>query len=519
VSRSFLHHGQHAPSASSCGKVHFPPSLARARPTMGRSRDSISISKRSFYNLNHSVERFPTKVRSTESMPKFVVTFLISVARHFLWCDCADHVVPNSSLSMQYTYRMTQENLQVLVRDRTHTEEERGQGVLREREGIERQGCRRRRTWTTPMTRTTVGAACRGAPTTGCERRQSAAPGRHHRLMRMMGAVMATLMCVPGSGSSGGGLFVDAFAVAMPVAMRMSFPCGHYYHRTSRRPQHHGRYVRGSRRVLDKGSTASPRRPLVLFGGPCPADRFSSSASSTFSSSSSSGETPPAEEPAAGAGDRNRMRRRAVMERAASWAALAGGAAGTLVVPHAGAAESPSKVDEEDAGRQLRFDDMDDDEWKRRLSEVQYYILREGGTEPRYSSGLVDETRRGTYRCAGCGSDVFESASKFESGTGWPSFAYSTANVEVINAVLPPAVASALGAGNEIKCRTCRGHLGEVFYDGKSFPDTPAERTGLRYCTDGAALVFYPLETSTHSSSASFVRGDKPSDYAATRLD
>jgi peptide-methionine (R)-S-oxide reductase len=211
------------------------------------------------------------------------------------------------------------------------------------------------------------------------------------------------------------------------------------------------------------------------------------------------------------------------MERAvSSWAALAGGAAGTLVLPHAGAAEAYAKVDDEDAGRQLRFDDMDDDEWKRRLSEVQYYILREGGTEPRYSSVLVDETRRGTYRCAGCNSNVFESASKFESGTGWPSFAYSTSKVEVINAVLPPVLASALGAGSEIKCRTCGGHLGEVFYDGKSFPDTPAARTGLRHCVDGAALVFYPQESTTDGSTVRplpSVRGDKPSDYAATRLD
>jgi peptide-methionine (R)-S-oxide reductase len=337
-------------------------------------------------------------------------------------------------------------------------------------------------------------------------------------MMMMMAAVMATLMCVPGSAFSVDGLFVDAFA----VAMRISFPCGHYYHhRTSRRPQHHGRCVLGGRRVRDEGSrTASPRRSLVLFGGPCPADRFSTSASSTFSASSSEEETPPAEEPAAGAGDGNRMRRRAVMERAASsWAVLAGGAAGTLVVPHAGAADAYAMVEKKDAGQQQRFDDMDDDEWKRRLSEVQYYILREGGTEPRYSSVLVDETRRGTYKCAGCNSNVFESASKFESGTGWPSFAYSTTNVEVINAVLPPLVASALGAGNEIKCRTCGGHLGEVFYDGKSFPDTPAERTGLRYCIDGAALVFYPDEATSVGSSVSFVRGDTPSDYAATRLD
>jgi peptide-methionine (R)-S-oxide reductase len=206
---------------------------------------------------------------------------------------------------------------------------------------------------------------------------------------------------------------------------------------------------------------------------------------------------------------------------------VARSAALLLAVPLAAWADD----DDDDANADQPFDRMDDDdddddddEWKRRLSDVQYYVLRKGGTEPRYYSVLVDEARPGTYRCAGCGSNLFASESKFESGTGWPSFAASTPNVEILHSVVPPVVASVLGAGSEIKCRTCRGHVGEVFYDGASYPGTPAALSGRRYCVDGAALVFYPdgaAATTSEPSPLSLVpvRGDQPSDYAATSLD
>ncbi len=120
-------------------------------------------------------------------------------------------------------------------------------------------------------------------------------------------------------------------------------------------------------------------------------------------------------------------------------------------------------------------------EWRRQLGPARYNILREGGTEPPYSSPLLKEHRRGTFVCAGCALPLYSSATKFESGTGWPSFWQP----------LPRAVAesrdSTLGiVRREIHCRRCGGHLGHVFDDGP-------KPTGLRYCMDGLALAFRPV--------------------------
>jgi peptide-methionine (R)-S-oxide reductase len=119
-----------------------------------------------------------------------------------------------------------------------------------------------------------------------------------------------------------------------------------------------------------------------------------------------------------------------------------------------------------------------DAEWKRQLSADQYYVLRTEGTERPYSSPLDKEKRAGTFICAGCQLPLFSSKTKFDSGTGWPSF----------YAPLPKAVGTStdrlLGyARTEVHCRRCGGHLGHVFEDGP-------KPTGLRYCMNGDAMLF-----------------------------
>ena len=125
-----------------------------------------------------------------------------------------------------------------------------------------------------------------------------------------------------------------------------------------------------------------------------------------------------------------------------------------------------------------------DEEWKRLLSPAAYKVLRHEATERPYSSPLNKEHRKGIFACAGCELPLFSSETKFESGTGWPSF-YKP---------LPDAVGtstdrSLLVARTEVHCRRCGGHLGHVFDDGP-------KPTGLRYCIDGFGLVFKPSASS-----------------------
>jgi peptide-methionine (R)-S-oxide reductase len=121
-----------------------------------------------------------------------------------------------------------------------------------------------------------------------------------------------------------------------------------------------------------------------------------------------------------------------------------------------------------------------DQEWRGALSPEQYRVLREHGTERPGSSPLNSEHRPGIFRCAGCGTELFRTAEKFESGSGWPSF---FAPIE--GAVATHADDSLMMRRTEVHCARCGGHLGHVFEDGP-------KPTGLRYCMNGAALGFKP---------------------------
>jgi peptide-methionine (R)-S-oxide reductase len=122
----------------------------------------------------------------------------------------------------------------------------------------------------------------------------------------------------------------------------------------------------------------------------------------------------------------------------------------------------------------------DDAEWRKLLTPAQFEVLRKSGTEPPFSSALLHEKRKGLFACAGCKQELFSSATKFESGTGWPSF------------WMP--LESAVGTSRDISfgmvrtavfCARCGGHQGHVFEDGP-------RPTGLRYCMNGVAMTFQP---------------------------
>jgi len=123
-----------------------------------------------------------------------------------------------------------------------------------------------------------------------------------------------------------------------------------------------------------------------------------------------------------------------------------------------------------------------DAEWQATLTPTEYTVLRQHATEPRGSSPLNKEKRTGEFRCAGCGQPLFDSGTKYESGTGWPSF-YEPRE----GAVDTTTDRSHFMTRTEVHCSRCGGHLGHVFDDGP-------KPTGLRYCMNGAALSFKPEE-------------------------
>jgi peptide-methionine (R)-S-oxide reductase len=119
-----------------------------------------------------------------------------------------------------------------------------------------------------------------------------------------------------------------------------------------------------------------------------------------------------------------------------------------------------------------------DAKWRELLTLDQYAVLRQSGTERPFTSALLHEQRRGNFACAGCDLDLFSSATKFESGTGWPSF---WAPLE--NAVGTSKDTSFGMVRTAVHCRRCGGHLGHLFKDGP-------KPTGLRYCMNGVAMTF-----------------------------
>ena len=122
-------------------------------------------------------------------------------------------------------------------------------------------------------------------------------------------------------------------------------------------------------------------------------------------------------------------------------------------------------------------------EWKQQLTSIQYYILREAGTERPFTSDLNSNKKKGTYVCAACKTPLYKSEHKFDSGTGWPSFDRAVKENVALD------VDYKIGyARTELKCNICDGHLGHSFNDG------PTETTGKRHCINGAALLFIAKE-------------------------
>jgi peptide-methionine (R)-S-oxide reductase len=123
-----------------------------------------------------------------------------------------------------------------------------------------------------------------------------------------------------------------------------------------------------------------------------------------------------------------------------------------------------------------------DEEWRKILTKEQYYVLRDHGTERAFTSPLDKNYAAGQYNCAGCGTPLFTAETKFDSGTGWPSFWKP-----IDNAIGTTRDRSFFMVRTEVHCATCGGHLGHVFDDGP-------QPTGLRYCMNGVALKFVPKD-------------------------
>jgi peptide-methionine (R)-S-oxide reductase len=168
-----------------------------------------------------------------------------------------------------------------------------------------------------------------------------------------------------------------------------------------------------------------------------------------------------------------------------------------LLAAPAVAAETPATQPSQDAPPPERNPDMpekivkSDAEWRKQLTPAQYHVLREKGTDPAFTGKLYRLKDEGIYRCAGCGLDLFDSQTKYESGSGWPSF-YQPIKPTVVEAHTDTSHGM---VRTEIVCARCGGHLGHVFDDGP-------EPTGLRYCINSSALRFVKKEELNRSDEA-----------------
>ena len=125
-----------------------------------------------------------------------------------------------------------------------------------------------------------------------------------------------------------------------------------------------------------------------------------------------------------------------------------------------------------------------DTDWRTELTPEQYHVLREKGTERAFTGAYWDEHRPGIYRCAACGNELFDAGTKFESGTGWPSF-YQPLDPSAVETESDRAL---FMTRTEVHCARCGGHLGHIFNDARDQP------TGLRYCINSASLKLDPSE-------------------------